>query len=51
MKLKGSVGIQTTVVVPPEPIHFPTSHLNSKLSYFDIIFLESYSYIWLEHAE
>lgn len=42
MKLNVSVGIQTTVIVPPEPIHFPTSHLNLKLSYFDIMFLESY---------
>lgn len=28
MKLNGSITIQTKVIVPPEPIHFPTCHLN-----------------------
>lgn len=45
MKLNGSVGIQTQVIVPPEPIHFPTCHLNSKLSHCSVMVLESPSYI------
>ena len=46
MKFIESVGIPTQVLVPPEPVHFPTCHLNSKLSCGGPMVLESPSCIY-----